>query len=282
MESSPLTKYSIVRFVPDPVKDERINIGIVAVGEDGAPSARFISDLKKVRRFSPEHVDLARQCLDHLADWLVPAQPHFGQEVINADGLAVLATEYRNMVQFSEPMVALMTVDEVVDFEFGRFVERPDEDESVQHRPSTLVYNAAMLSLGQNLERRFSKTGISRHLLHRNVDMTGALSNHTFGLAVQNGQPYLAAQVVSLRNGFKDVERAIGSVAWDIRDVRDRGGDIRLSVLLTDPGADKRVSKLGTKAHGLFHELGADVVNPSEIGDWAEDVALALPATIGN
>lgn len=281
MEKVPTTRYVVVRFVPDPVRDERINIGIVAVQEDGETGAKFLADLKKVRRFSPESSSVAKECIAHMNEWLLNPNPELGRQTVDESTLSQFATEYRNLIQFSHPMTALLPLEQLLEMEFTRMVDA-DEPTEVAHRPSTVVYNSASSSLLQGLERRFRHPEVARGLVHRNIDLTGALSTHRMGLAVQNGQPYLAAQVVSLRNGPTEVERAVGSVAWDIRDISDASDRVRLSVLFTEPSADRRVVAIEADASALFRELGAEIVRPPEIGAWAEDVVAAIPDTAVN
>ncbi len=42
--------YTVVQYVPDPVTDERVNIGVIVAAEDTVQS-RFLSNWRRVKQF---------------------------------------------------------------------------------------------------------------------------------------------------------------------------------------------------------------------------------------
>lgn len=56
--------YTVVQYYPDPIADERINIGVMAFG-DGRVRSRFIQDWRRVEQFGGEDIsflhDFARR-----------------------------------------------------------------------------------------------------------------------------------------------------------------------------------------------------------------------------
>ena len=55
--------YSIVQYVPDPVIDERINVGVIVFGE-GRVMSRFVDNWRRVRNFGSEGIAFLRKFAD--------------------------------------------------------------------------------------------------------------------------------------------------------------------------------------------------------------------------
>ncbi len=51
------SRYSIIQYVPNPIADERINIGIVAFN-DQLVKTRFVKSWKRVRCFATDESDI--------------------------------------------------------------------------------------------------------------------------------------------------------------------------------------------------------------------------------
>ncbi len=49
--------YSIIRYVPDPISEEAMNIGVAVFGSGGRPQFRFIEDWTRARQFGGERTD---------------------------------------------------------------------------------------------------------------------------------------------------------------------------------------------------------------------------------
>ena len=47
-----ISRYSVIRYVPDPLREEHINIGVIVVAEDGSfADCRFLSNWEKAKKF---------------------------------------------------------------------------------------------------------------------------------------------------------------------------------------------------------------------------------------
>ena len=56
---------TVVQCVPDPVIDERINVGVIVYGE-GRIRSRFISDWRRVRSFGVDDVEFLKEFAERL------------------------------------------------------------------------------------------------------------------------------------------------------------------------------------------------------------------------
>ncbi len=51
--------YTVVKFIPDPVKDERVNIGVIVLGDDGSCKSKFVKNFNFIKKiYSISDVDL--------------------------------------------------------------------------------------------------------------------------------------------------------------------------------------------------------------------------------
>ena len=53
--------YSIVQYVPDPIADERINVGVIATGENGTVRVRFLGHWQRVHQFGRGDVSFLQE-----------------------------------------------------------------------------------------------------------------------------------------------------------------------------------------------------------------------------
>ena len=51
------TTYTVVQYVPDPIADERLNIGVIAISGDRA-RARFLTNWARAERFGNASVNV--------------------------------------------------------------------------------------------------------------------------------------------------------------------------------------------------------------------------------
>src|SRR5438309_1341485 len=96
--------YSIVQYVPDPVTDERINVGIIAFG-DGIILTRFIRNWSRVRLFGGANVSFVRQFATAASTWAPPqiAIPGVDKRIhITPDDFRSLSGKWINTIQFTE------------------------------------------------------------------------------------------------------------------------------------------------------------------------------------
>ncbi len=56
--------YTVVKFIPDPVKDERVNIGVIVSDDNGLCGTRFINNFEILeKRYSIEDADLLKEII---------------------------------------------------------------------------------------------------------------------------------------------------------------------------------------------------------------------------
>lgn len=279
-ETVSVTRYSVIRFVPDPVRGEFVNLGIIAVRDDGhAIAVRTTSNWKRVNRFAPEAAKLARRVVGDLKAALEPRNFELGATMITGEDLQRMSIEYRNLVQLTEPMLSLADVEQTADEEYARFVEAGLKvEDHVRAQPRTDLYNHAKFVLEESIKARFQVAKLDENIVRRREPVMGQFAEHNFGLALRNGRLYAAAQAISFAVDLGDAKRDMNAVAWDVSDVKKAAPSLELAVLLGKPHSDTtKARELYEEAAVLFGKLQADVISEGQIDEWANKTVSRIP-----
>src|SRR5437016_5244403 len=103
--------YAVVRYVPDPIRDERINIGVVVTGQTGEfAGAKFTHDFQRAKSFGAEDLGFLKDFSKMLEDLTV--QPQLRLELEKEPSwdlttIRVVHQQWGNAIQFGEPRAAL-------------------------------------------------------------------------------------------------------------------------------------------------------------------------------
>src|SRR5438093_11145067 len=110
--------YSIIRYVPDPIADERINVGVIVVG-DRDVRMRFLTNWHRVKDFSSANIKFVRDFASSLQarHRLMPADDHWDLEELTR-----LSHEWANSIQFSEPRASLKSAPDLFDEVVARYL----------------------------------------------------------------------------------------------------------------------------------------------------------------
>src|SRR5690242_14116669 len=108
--------YIVVSYVPDPVIEEKINIGVVVYG-DGAIRSRFVRNWQRARQFGVGDIrflqDFAKK-LDNGRELSLPLAGGSDVQLLSAEGLQRIAGRWINSIQLSQPKASLKSVDELL------------------------------------------------------------------------------------------------------------------------------------------------------------------------
>src|SRR5438874_12859278 len=110
-----VTKYSVVRYLPNPLSGEMINIGVIAWGEDKI-AARFVKDWKRAKAFGREDISFLRDFVEQMEDSAQVQQQllAFTSKPVDATQLEKFVKDWGNSIQFSELRTSLRSPEEVI------------------------------------------------------------------------------------------------------------------------------------------------------------------------
>jgi len=277
-----LSSYSIVRYVPDPIADERINIGVIVVGE-GVMRTRFIEDWRRIQQFGAEDISFLHDFVHDLEKvtntWQVESDD---KQDWSIDTLTKLSAGWINSIQISTPRASLRTPDELLREISGIFLrERSRTDVATirvendlrerESRPFTKrdVVMLATREVETALANRFGDR--FERIVKRNSPVRGRVEEHDFDIVGENGHVLFAANGLSFDGRDTPSRlRDIDATAWAIDDVRKEDADIALAIIVRPP---QSTSKLYARTERIFPNLGAEIVTDDHIDEWAARVA---------
>src|SRR6266568_2936131 len=267
--------YSVVQYVPDIVTDERINVGVL-VFEGNVIRSRFLRNWKRVQVFGGEDVAFLRDLAQRAREWssedlTLPGMASGAR--LNEEGLAKLAAEWHNTVQFTPPRASVLPPDDLLVDVASRFLhDQARRKPRFRDRPTAA--RLAATSLRHALHARLGEQADA--MLRRNIRVQGALDEHLFDIAVTNGEVKLAAHALSFEGRHTPaLEREVKASAWAVDDIRKRTLDLELAVVALPP---RTRTKTYDQAAHVLRELGAAFVTEQETDNWANHVAESLAA----
>lgn len=119
--------YSVVQYVPDPIANERVNIGVIVFG-DGRFLSRFLRNWDRVCHFSTRDISSTRNFakgVEQSTDECERLPPMIRVDPPDETGLRKLAERWMNSIQFTQPRAALRDPDALLASEAKRFLLEP-------------------------------------------------------------------------------------------------------------------------------------------------------------
>ena len=204
------SRYSIVQYIPDPVADERVNIGVVAFDDEGNWAVRDVHDWRRAERFAGlgrssglrAHAEELREALI-----VAPSPP---------EAIGRFVNEWRHSVQLTAPRASLRSVEDTVDSIAAKVLvgERP----YVQRRKPALL-RAARGSFEVALAER-DLGAISDKVIASRQTVPGKLESHDLDFGLRNGHLLVAARALAFPNRRSTyIDYEISDTAWMVQDV---------------------------------------------------------------
>jgi hypothetical protein len=272
--------YSVVRYVPDPVRGEQINIGVVVTADDPPTfRARFLplsatGRLKRIGGRSDFRFlrDLAQQMSASGDEHLPLEEP--GRPRWTYDALAKAAVEWANTIQFSEVRAALHEQpDALLDSLYTRYVADPRPPVK-RARDRRWVRRRVRTSL-RNALGTFRPEADPNELILQPTQVMGEFEQHRFDFGLANGDLRRLVQTLSFETSDRGaLKTEVDAVAWAIDDVRRRQSSLPISVVTIGEG------KLLDSAVQVYEGLEASVVREHQILAWADATVVDLAATL--
>lgn len=114
------SKYSVIQYVPDPIADERINIGVIAFDNQNIRVRFFQNWLswKRVQIFGMEDIkflkDFAHRMEKNVKEGYLFSEDNLN-EVSYQEIISKIAQEWINSIQITEPRGSLDSVDDLIE-----------------------------------------------------------------------------------------------------------------------------------------------------------------------
>lgn len=265
------SKYSVIQYVPNPIADERINIGVLAFDADQV-QVHFLQSWERVRNFSNTDIsflhDFAQRMQESAASGLLFPGDTLDQ-IPDDERLTKFALGSINSIQFTEPRASLEDVDSLmVDITSSFLVDRlicksPVRDRQAAARIATSKIKKVVKKLLGNKSKDYLKRSLQ-----------GFTGSHDFDAVVANGHPYLAAHGISFE--VKPPQNDLNSLYWRVGDVKKLSPDFPIAIVSLPPkNESENYSQLSSsyqKTIEICQGMDIEVLNEEGIEGWANKI----------
>jgi hypothetical protein len=269
------SKYSVLQYLPDPLADERINIGIVA-WDQSSVRVRFLRDWKRVQCFGgDQNTTFIKQVCDR---FVMEASRSKGDDTEGAPKWLKNALEsWEHCLQFTAPRGSLVDADAFMTAMTPTFLKEPDEapeamrDARRDRRKAVRIAAAAVREVVESVIPEMANEVVSTR-----AAVQGKHERHEFDVVLNANDPSAAMSALSFEVGTeKALGRQVDATAWLIEDVKRGRPKFPVGVFLIPPLA---LSASYERAKLLFPQLKAEIVMEDKLPVWARTQAEVIAA----
>lgn len=273
--------YSVIRYLPDPVRQEVFNVGIIVAEADGLRAKVLLpQQLGRLRRLGYiQESGFLRDLEREINTSMLPRQEQLlaGPPVWTLESLRRAERDWGGTIQFS-PLRPASDVPAAgaVDWFFERYVAPPP----VRHRPPDrrAIKSRVRRALIRSIHSKYPRAKPER-VVRIDDAVSGKLESHTFDFTVRNSRLLQVVHTVSFDVGVREaLARDLDATKWALKDIQDA----KLRVPVAVVGMGWRQEKLRQSTQELLPELGARFVSEDEIDVWSKDLQESLPERLSD
>lgn len=271
------SKYSIVQYVPNPIADERVNIGVVTFDEDKV-CVQFLKNWDRVRSFGTGNIDFLRDFAKQMKEaassgLLFPGDEPDGTS--KDERLTKVARGWINSIQFTEPRSSLDSAQNLLEDIIQDYLIEP-ATQKPNFRDRQAAARLTVSQIKKVIERRLGAEAKER--LKTSYPVRGSHREYDFDAVFANGNPYFAAHSISFE--VRVPPEIQNSISWMIADVKKHDPQFPLAIIALPPRADSANRKyldIYQQTTSTYAEQGANVLTENQIEPWVEKNLEGLP-----
>jgi hypothetical protein len=126
--------YSIIQYVPNPIANERINIGVLIFDEEEI-KVKFLENWKRVENFCMGDITFLRDFESQMQEVVSQGLLFPGDSLLDQprqDRLQRVSESWMNSIQFTEPNFSLKPVDKLLEDSIKKYLIEPVPSESLE------------------------------------------------------------------------------------------------------------------------------------------------------
>jgi len=226
------SRYSVIQYVPNPIADERINIGVVAFNND-VIQVRFVNNWERVRQFGVKDIeflkDFAQQISNDARDGLLLASENL-YGLSNEELILRISKRWINSIQFTSSRASLYAVDELLEYIADTYLHEQisNIERKIKNRDRHFASQMLKSKTRQLIIEKFP--GTAKYWLKNNYELLGNTLNNKFDVVVGNGKPYFAAHSISFEVNVNDT--LTEAISWRILNVKNHQRDLPLGIFV--------------------------------------------------
>ncbi|MEG4997745.1 DUF3037 domain-containing protein [Microcoleus sp. B4-D4] len=275
------SRYSIVQYVPNPITDERINIGVVAF-DDNDVRVQFLNNWSRVQAFGREDIHFLRDFAKRMnfaasEGLLFPGDEPDGTP--KHERLKKIARGWINSIQFTEPHGSLDNVESLLEDIAQTYLVNVVPTKTKRNRQDAARITTSII---RTTLRSYDDKPALKEMLKNDFPVKGSHKEHKFDAVVANGQPYFAAHGISFEVHIP--ESLQDSISWMISDVKESDPKLPIGIVALPPKQEwqdyEKLNKLYQTTISTYRDLGAEVLQENEVQPWASQTIDKLVAMV--
>ena len=273
-------KYSVIQYVPDPIADERVNIGVVVFDKYNV-LVRFLKRWTRVKRFA-RIVDVeflerfASECIEAASpDLLLPSFERFPK--LDGERILTMAHSWRNSIQLTEPRGSIKSVDDLLSEMATRFLVEQNRT-TRDYRDKQAAARIVRAKIRVLLNERFGPTE-AKTLLDTDGSLDGANTFHHFDAVVRNGAPYFAVDALSFElPRATNLDLQINAKAFSLVDVLANRPKLPIGIFTLPPtNAQTPLASLYHETVKTYTSIGVNILTEDTVTGWTKDMLNLIP-----
>jgi hypothetical protein len=270
-------QYSVIRYVPDPIAEECVNVGVVT-WDQRRIRVRFLNNWTRVRAFGHENVDFIREFakeMEAATQRQLPLRDINAVLSLNTDQLKKMISGWGENIQFSPPRGSIKDADALIADVAPLFLRTRRTARAGVRTRVVAAKMAANILLDAVRQRDPDE---AEHLVKRKEIVDGAIDQHRLDVALANGHLIAGVQAISFEiNASEHLEKEMLAIKWAISDIRRRNRDLPMAIFALPPRAGGARSAY-RDARRAVTALHADMVTSEDLmAQWASERARAIP-----
>jgi len=234
--------YSVVQYVPDDIRGERINVGVIVFGA-GRTLTHFLENWSRVRQFAPVNA------IDELQDFQRQAKRMSEKDIRAA------AENWTYGIQLTPPSGSLLADEPLLDNVAKNFLIDPPAISPRGYVVKSALATRARSRVRQALVDRFG--GYGRLFVKKDFSTPGKYGPHRFDVTIANGYTIAAAEVVSFQiPDQKQLDKDASAAIWKVSDAKRENSDLGLAQRdhFNTSRCAAGASVVQDSSHGAVHE----------------------------
>jgi hypothetical protein len=270
-----ISRYSVVQYVPRPLSDEKINIGVIAWDDNGV-DAEFLVNWKRVSNFGQEDISYVKEFANNISE-IIESRTQLdafrGNNPFGVKEITKIIDEWKNCIQFSPPRGSTRSRRELLTDVVPIFLSLGKKSQK-KSRSRTMAAKLASKAIEEQLDLLDQTT--KAKLLRRDFKFKGECTSHEFPIGLVNGSPLLAVEALSFEIADRrKLELELDSVCWSCADIRKKDRHIKLALFALQ---SQRNSETYRKANVVLGKLKVDVITEDSLTVWATALAKSVEA----
>jgi hypothetical protein len=129
--------YSIIQYVPNPIANERINVGVLTFDEEEL-KVKFLKNWKRVENFCMGDISFLRDFESQMQKAVSQGLLFPGDSLLDQprqERLQRISENWMNSIQFTEPNFSLKPVDKLLEDSIKKYLIEPVPSRSLEKLP---------------------------------------------------------------------------------------------------------------------------------------------------